>query len=93
MMYTSTFSHATRSGIVRTEIDVEFEKYRAINKEREKLIIELEIKLQCLRDEVIRERKKRKKQNEGIKEFIQDEKEQRSRIENKIKEEIKKVMI
>jgi hypothetical protein len=74
-------------GIVRTELDVEFENLRAINQEKVKVNNELEKKLQCLRDESIREIKMRKKQNEGMKEFIREEKEQRSRIENEIKEE------
>ncbi len=75
------------SAIVRTEIDVEFENLRAINQEKVKENIELEKKLQCLRDEAIRERKMRKKQNEGLKEFIREEKEQRNRIEIEIREE------
>jgi hypothetical protein len=83
----SRHTHEKSCGaIVRTELELEFEKYREINREKEKENVKLEIKLRCLRDEAMREKQKRKKEDEGIKKYIQEEKEERSRIEKEIKD-------
>ena len=60
--------------------DLEFDKCRAINHEKKKIILELEIKLRCLRDEEIREKQKREEKKQGRKKYEQEEKEERSRI-------------
>jgi uncharacterized Zn-finger protein len=84
-------------GIVRTEIDLEYEKCRSINldKEKENLVkekenLELEIKLCCLRNEEMIEIQKIKEEEKQEK---QEEKEERKEEKNRIEKEKRETQI